>query len=207
MFPIIPSHILRQPAPVCKTSESSRTSIWNIWTESNVVKRKESPTNSPSEKRSKLQLSEIEHQFNVSESSSSKGCFAATYLQKDVKSKSFEVPELSVLKNLKKSKIMLKISATGFLQTEDKLAERIWIKNIRLSNDTYSNNALLEITSNRQLRIRISKNVRPNEEVLLWFSEEILALMYIPFLTPANIRGELINNNSLVYYLFLKGAC
>lgn len=195
MFPIIPSHLLRQPAPVCRTSESSRTTIWNIWTDSNVVKKKESPpvNCSSSDKLSKQhQMNDIEHhhQHNTtSEATSSKCCIATTFLQKDIKSKSFDVLELSALKNFVKPKIMLKISASGYLQTEDKLPERIWVKNVKLSNDTYSNNALLEITSNRQLRIRIIKSVRPDEEVLLWFSEEILALMYIPFLSPANIRG------------------
>lgn len=70
------------------------------------------------------------------------------------------------------------------------ISENIWIPQIRLSNDVHSNNATVEITAEKEIRIRITHNIEQRQEILLWFSEETLAYMCIPFLTPANIRGK-----------------
>ncbi|KAG4077430.1 hypothetical protein HA402_002857 [Bradysia odoriphaga] len=77
----------------------------------------------------------------------------------------------------------------GYLQTIDKTPEHTWIKHLKLSTDTHSNNVILELFNN-ELCVRTIRNINVNEEVMLWFSEEILAAMHIPFLTPVNIRGK-----------------
>lgn len=69
--------------------------------------------------------------------------------------------------------------------------ENQWLNWINISKDTHSNNATLEIVEENKLIIRTVKNVAADEEIFLWFSEEVLAQMDVPFLTPSNIQGKL----------------
>lgn len=88
-------------------------------------------------------------------------------------------------------KVMLAIDSDGFLKVNGEANKhQFWVKAINIAHDTYSHNALLEIGTDRKLRLKIVKNVVADDEVLLWFSEEILAVMGVPFLTPANIQGK-----------------
>lgn len=61
----------------------------------------------------------------------------------------------------------------------------------------HSCNINLEINSNTNgvdsWILRITKNVNAGNELQLWFSEDILALMDMPFLTPKNIAGKKLN--------------
>lgn len=117
------------------------------------------------------------------------GCFAASVLPKDTKSRRFDD-----FKNCNRDvgdKVMLRIDSEGFLKANSEANKRcFWVKLINIAHDTYSQNALLEICGDRKLRLKIVKNIVAGDEVLLWFSEEILAVMGVPFLTPANIQGN-----------------
>lgn len=141
------------------------------------------------------------------------GCFSAVNIPKDSKTNLFElfdefahVPSSSEVKN---QRYTISISTKGYLQCYEnrKLPDSIWIKQMRLSNDVHSNNCLLELTPEKMLRLRTLCNVNDGNELVLWFSEDILALMFIPFLTPANIRGEyyrtyrLYNNNECIAFV------
>lgn len=204
MFPIIPSHILSQ-SPASTTSQSSigkfplnssnscDSTIWNIWTEDFIRRRYllaadsispaatsncESP---PSTKQVKSETTSIDR--------NRVGCFASCLLPKDTKSRRFDD-----VKNCDRNgngKVMLAIDSDGFLKANSEVNKRnFWVKSINIAHDTYSNNALLEINDDRKLRLKIVKNIAADNEVLLWFSEEILAVMGVPFLTPANIQGK-----------------
>ncbi|KAF5269174.1 hypothetical protein FQR65_LT02474 [Abscondita terminalis] len=72
-----------------------------------------------------------------------------------------------------------------------------WIRAIRLSDDCHSYNVELKLESTTNRKCTFSKlimqTIRPisvGQELLLWFSEDILALMQMAFLTPANIQGQ-----------------
>lgn len=69
------------------------------------------------------------------------------------------------------------------------LRQSFWIKNIRVSDDIPGANVLLEMKDER-IELKATKLISTGHELLLWFSEEILSLMGIPFLIPANIQGN-----------------
>lgn len=68
------------------------------------------------------------------------------------------------------------------------LRKIFWIKNIRLADDIHGANVFLDINLNT-LQLKTSKEIDQHEELQLWFSENILDFMEIPFLTPMNIQG------------------
>lgn len=70
------------------------------------------------------------------------------------------------------------------------ISENVWLPMISLSYDVHSNNVIIEITAAKEIRLRITHDIEQRQELLLWFSEETLAFMSIPFLTPTNIRGK-----------------
>ena len=63
------------------------------------------------------------------------------------------------------------------------------LRQIKLSEDIYSFNALFELHAG-QLRIRLVRDVGREDEIVAWFGEELVLLMSIPFLTPLNIQGK-----------------
>lgn len=86
---------------------------------------------------------------------------------------------------------MLAVDSDGYLRAYgETTTHAFWVKSMNIARDTYSYNALLEITGDRKLCLKIVKNIASGDEVLLWFTEEILAVMGVPFLTPANIQGN-----------------
>lgn len=113
------------------------------------------------------------------------GAVALCSLTKDAKSKEFR--EIDV--DGRNEELLIAADASGRL-TSANYDEQFWIRKFNISQDTHCNSALLEITSDHKLCLRIVKNVPQNEEILLWFSENVLAEMNIPFLTPSNIQGK-----------------
>lgn len=80
-----------------------------------------------------------------------------------------------------------------------------WIRSIRLSDDCHNYNTQLRLLPSQRLSNILNKSVsmpklilqtvRPIEagqELLLWFSEDILAMLQMAFLTPSNIQGKYI---------------
>lgn len=70
-----------------------------------------------------------------------------------------------------------------------------WIIHLQLADDVHSNNLLAEIyrrddDGRKELRVRCVRCIDAGESLRLWFSEEVAALMGVPFLTPASIRGK-----------------
>lgn len=63
------------------------------------------------------------------------------------------------------------------------------LRQIKLSEDIYSFNALFELHAGL-LRIRLVRDVAREDEIVAWFGEELVLLMGIPFLTPLNIQGK-----------------
>lgn len=77
-----------------------------------------------------------------------------------------------------------------------------WIRALRLSDDCHSYNVQLRLQPSQKVCSTLSKKmpvpklilqcVRPvqaGQELLMWFSEDILAMLQIAFLKPANIQG------------------
>jgi hypothetical protein len=82
------------------------------------------------------------------------------------------------------------VQSDGTIAPQDAaLKHKFWIKNIRVADDIPGANVLLDMSDDK-IELKAIKMISSGDELLLWFSEEILNFMGIPFLTPANIQGE-----------------
>ncbi|CAG9827270.1 unnamed protein product [Diabrotica balteata] len=101
--------------------------------------------------------------------------------------------------------ISVRITPTGTIDLDDRFKSiwsptTHWIRALRLSDDCHSYNLQLKLYKSSTLKIDhneppklILQAIRPIEvgqELLLWFSEDILAMLQMTFLTPANIQGQ-----------------
>ncbi|KAG5862351.1 hypothetical protein JTB14_014398 [Gonioctena quinquepunctata] len=105
--------------------------------------------------------------------------------------------------------ISVKTTPKGIIDLEEQFQQvwcqtTHWVRALRLSDDCHSYNVQLKLhpayqrprpnsARSCQLPKLILQAVRPIEqgqELLLWFSEDILAMLQIVFLTPANIQGQ-----------------
>lgn len=75
------------------------------------------------------------------------------------------------------------ISADGLVSTS------CWLKIVEIANDCQSCNVLLMITA-EGVMLKTIRDIIPGEPLLMWFTEAILAMLNIPFLTPSNIQGK-----------------
>jgi len=65
-----------------------------------------------------------------------------------------------------------------------------WLLETRLADDCHSYNVLLQRGgAANTLILYVVKSIRNGEELQLWFSEQMLVLLSVPFLTPLNIQG------------------
>lgn len=194
MFPIIPSHILRQTAPVNRSPLSGEHNLWTVWTDSLLNRSDFAQTCRDVNVEQPTPECASESESESDRLISAPGCFSSVLIPKDSRSYGVENYEMYAPGHDTLGKhYRLRLNASGSLKADGNVPDCEWIKAVRLSDDTQSNNAILETTNDRQLRVRIIQTVQAGEEIRMWFSEEILALMYIPFLTPANIRGKPIS--------------
>lgn len=89
------------------------------------------------------------------------------------------------------------LNSSGVVDLEEKSQEAWckqihWVRALRLSDDCHSYNVQLRIEplNNSKLVLQVVRPIEAGEELLLWFSEDILAILQIVFLTPANIQGK-----------------
>lgn len=184
MFPFVPTnHHIRPSSTNTHVGSNTERNFWSVWTGNECTENKSKKIYQKSNNKTQR----IAESVKTNSSSAIVGCYASEFIPKDSKTKSIGALDLYSTGD-KVKKILISVRG-GYLQTNDKTPEHAWIKNIKNSMDTHSNNVILEL-SNNELRLRTIRNINVNEEVLLWFSEEILAAMYIPFLTPGNIRGK-----------------
>ncbi|XP_058828456.1 PR domain zinc finger protein 13 [Topomyia yanbarensis] len=86
-----------------------------------------------------------------------------------------------------------KSSSTGLLtpnEADSLMKSCNWIRSIKMASDVRSYNAMLELTPDQLIRLRLTTDVDAEEELRMWFSEDVSANMQIPFLTPANIQRQ-----------------
>ncbi|KAJ9584407.1 hypothetical protein L9F63_021245, partial [Diploptera punctata] len=66
-----------------------------------------------------------------------------------------------------------------------------WILEARISNDCHSYNVIVKKGRGiNKVKCQTVKTIRNGEELRIWFSEELLVSLTIPFLSPINIQGE-----------------
>jgi hypothetical protein len=72
---------------------------------------------------------------------------------------------------------------------DPQLRSHFWIRNIRISDDITSANVYIHLHDDR-VELKAIKTINASDELLMWFSEEAISFMGIPFLIPGNIQGE-----------------
>lgn len=122
---------------------------------------------------------------------------ALSYLPVDSVSKAYAAEEICQKTALPSGRriTIRKSSSTGLLtpnEADSVMKSCNWIRSIKLASDVRSYNAVLELNSNQLIRLRLIKDVSGEEELKLWFSEDVGAHMQIPFLTPANIQRKFL---------------
>lgn len=127
----------------------------------------------------------------ATETSLANGSYVIEPIPKDTKSRPFNYIDVtkSEFEQQQQQKLFVGTDSAGYLINDQRLSESVWLRTLSLAHDTYSHNAQLEITSDHRLRLRVVKNLVIDEEIQLWFSDDILAILSIPFLTPVNILG------------------
>lgn len=99
------------------------------------------------------------------------------------------------------------IDAEGRLYcVDDLVSTSCWLKIIKFANDCQSCNVLLMINDNG-IVLKTIRNVAPGEPLLMWFTENILAMLSIPFLTPSNIQGKHLSKKKKKKKHIRKIAC
>ncbi|XP_001866493.2 histone-lysine N-methyltransferase MECOM [Culex quinquefasciatus] len=120
---------------------------------------------------------------------------ALGFLPADSVSKAYPVEEICQKTAIPSGRriTIRKSSSTGLLtpnEADSVMKSCNWIRSIKLASDVRSYNAVLELTQSQLIRLRLIRDVTAEEELQLWFSEDVAALMQIPFLTPANIQRQ-----------------
>lgn len=114
---------------------------------------------------------------------------AGGVIEKGCGSHQFSFDEMLIDEKLPK-RISVGVQSDGRIAPMDvNLRQKFWIKNIRVADDIPGANVVLDI-HDENIELKIVKTVNSSDELLLWFSEEILSFMGIPFLAPANIQGN-----------------
>lgn len=199
MFPIIPAHMLNGTpstsiGKMASASANYSNAFWDIWTE-DFLRRKyisaasNDSMNHPADSMAEVKVRENKCSFNKMQINLNTGSYALETIPKDAKTRPFECIDVSS-GEVAKCKSFISIDASGIIVNDQKFSESVWLRSLTLAHDTYSHNAQLEITSDHRLRVKVVKNLVIDEEIQLWFSDEILAILTIPFLTPANILGN-----------------
>jgi hypothetical protein len=80
-----------------------------------------------------------------------------------------------------------------------------WVLEARLADDCHSYNVVLQRGgASNTVVLHVARTIRSGEELQLWFSEQMLVVLAVPFLTPLNIQGKLEQNLSLRYCLMYQ---
>jgi hypothetical protein len=75
------------------------------------------------------------------------------------------------------------------LPQESHLRNKFWIRNVRIADDIPAANVILQFVDDK-IELKVIKSINCGDELLMWFSEEIISFMNIPFLAPGNIQGK-----------------
>lgn len=82
------------------------------------------------------------------------------------------------------------MDAEGRLVCVDSLVSTsCWLKIVEFANDCQACNVLL-ISTTEGVILQTIRDITAGEPLLMWFTENILAMLNIPFLTPSNIQGK-----------------
>lgn len=143
--------------------------------------------NGENERNSRHSQFEIE---NILRSTSSSCVIAAEFIEKDSLSHQFSFEQVQIENSLAKVINIIPHTIDGtMIPQEPMLRNKFWIKNIKIADNIPSANVMLYFHEDR-VELKAIKSISINDELLMWFSEEVISFMGIPFLIPGNIQGE-----------------
>lgn len=187
-----PSTSLGKMALNGPTNSNYSNAFWNVWTEDFLRRKYISTASSDCLTNHSIDaMTEVKSRDSKRikfEPKPIRGSYAIEAIPKESKTRSFDCIDLNGEQEAK-SKSFISIDSSGFIVNDQHYTESLWLRSLTIAHDTYSHNAQLEITSDHRLRVKIVKHLVIDEEIQLWFSDEILAILTVPFLTPANILG------------------
>lgn len=114
---------------------------------------------------------------------------AGEFLPKNSVSHQFAFDQVLIDLNLSRKFSICMQDNNLLLPQEHHLRNKFWIRNIRIADDIPGANVILQFVDDK-VELKIIKSINCGEELLMWFSEEIISFMNIPFLAPGNIQGE-----------------
>lgn len=115
-------------------------------------------------------------------------CVSVAFLPKNSSTKDFPVQELLLPESDASVKVV--ISTSGFVCAKSELNTHQWIKCAKIANGVHEHNAVLVRSYGGYLKLKVVKDIRVNDEILLWFSEDVQSMMGVSFLGLDNIQGE-----------------
>jgi hypothetical protein len=81
------------------------------------------------------------------------------------------------------------VSEEGKLSAMD--CDSRWVLEARLADVCHSYNVVLQRGgASNTVVLQVVRTIRRGEELQLWFSEQMLVVLAVPFLTPLNIQGK-----------------
>ncbi|KAF7403827.1 hypothetical protein HZH68_006621 [Vespula germanica] len=114
---------------------------------------------------------------------------AVTFLRKDATSEIIELNKFPE-KGASIAKYVEIAESEGRLYSLDRhISASSWLKIVTLATDCHTNNILL-IPSGKGVIMKTIRDIAPGELLFLWFSENLLLILNIPFLNPRNIQGQ-----------------
>lgn len=170
--------------PVSVPSKSSLSSVSLVKNSSMLLTIENIlSSSSSSSSRSPLQV-QASHPSPENETIS-QGAYASEPLKCGLLSREYNSSQLM---NVKGGPKLLVSLVNGVLESSSPYQ---WLRNIRFSENIYSQNAVFEMTSAGNIRIRTIKSINKGEEIIAWFTDELALFMSINFLSPYNIKGNL----------------
>lgn len=131
---------------------------------------------------------------------------AESEIEKNTSSHQFMFNQVAFEDNFPK-KFSVVVQSDGLIAPQEaQLKHKFWFKRVRVADDIPGANVLLDMIEDK-IELKTIKQINVNDELLLWYSEEILSFMGIPFLTPANIQGKFvkaIKREKLALKVFVK---
>lgn len=67
-----------------------------------------------------------------------------------------------------------------------------WVKSVQIAKDVHSFNVIIEKLDQFTMHVRTMRNIEIDEEIIAWFSDDILYTMGLTHLSPINIQGKTI---------------
>lgn len=114
---------------------------------------------------------------------------AGEFLPKSSASHQFAFDQVLIDLNLSRKFLVCVHDNHLLLPLEPHMRNKFWIRNIRIADDIPGANAILHFVDDK-VELKVIKSINCGDELLMWFSEEVISFMNIPFLVPGNIQGK-----------------